>query len=326
MAMPSSGCLFFSSSPATLLLRPALPHLSLPTRRPPRPRQQISLHRRATRQGNPPGTNPAAASSQSSPATHETLTDELKWEEALPSCLLRESLPRHVAIIMDGNSRWARDKGLPVSAGHEAGYRSLKEIIRLSCLWGIRALTVFAFSSENWFRPKAEVDFLMTLFQGVLKENFDIFVREGIKVRIIGDSAKLPKPLQKLAKEIQDVTVNKTRFELIVAVSYSGRQDIVLACQKIAQKVKDRLLEPDEITESLFAQELETNHSRDFPYPDLLIRTSGELRLSNFLLWQSAYSELYFTKSNWPDFGEADYIEALQSFQRRQRRFGQRIS
>ncbi|KAJ0987877.1 hypothetical protein J5N97_006233 [Dioscorea zingiberensis] len=232
MPMLSNGYMLVPS-PATLL-RPPPPFLSLPVRRLNRPQETISLHS-AARRGKLPRTFPAAAASQSSPATHETFTDEMT-DAALPSSLLRESLPRHVAIIMDGNSRWAQARGLPISAGHEAGYRSLKEIVRLSCSWGIRVLTVFAFSSENWFRPKNEVNFLMTLFEGVLKENVGDFVRESIKVRIIGDFSKLPKSLQKLAKEVQDITENNCRFELIVAVSYSGRQEIVLACQKIAQK------------------------------------------------------------------------------------------
>ncbi|CAD5170024.1 unnamed protein product [Musa acuminata subsp. malaccensis] len=252
--------------------------------------------------------------------------EERKEEALLPPHLRPESLPRHVAVIMDGNSRWAKARGLPSSAGHEAGYRTLKKMVELSCQWGIRALTVFAFSSENWTRPKMEVDFLMTLFENVLKEGLGEFVREGIRICIIGDSSELPQSLQKLAKEVVDKTKNNTQIDLIVAISYSGRKEITQACQNIAQKVKDGLLEPEDITESHIEEELETNCIPEFPNPDLLIRTSGELRLSNFLLWQSAYTELFFTNTYWPDFGEADYIEALTSFQNRQRRFGQRIN
>ncbi|ONK76808.1 uncharacterized protein A4U43_C02F50 [Asparagus officinalis] len=250
--------------------------------------------------------------------------DELSPSSPLPSGLQRELLPKHVAVIMDGNSRWAASRGLPASAGHEVGYRSLKDIVTLSCRWGIRALTVFAFSSENWQRPKTEIDFLMMLFENVLKENITHFLREGIRICIIGDLLKLPRSLQKLAQEVEESTKNNSQFDLIVAISYSGRSDIVQACQSIGEKIKQGLLEPTEITESLIAQELETNRITNFNYPDLLIRTSGELRLSNFLLWQSAYTELYFTKVHWPDFREADYIEALSSFQMRQRRFGKR--
>ncbi|MQM02075.1 hypothetical protein Taro_034834 [Colocasia esculenta] len=242
-----------------------------------------------------------------------------------PPGLSPELIPRHVAVIMDGNSRWARNRGLPTSAGHEAGYRALKEIVRLSGSWGVKVLTVFAFSSENWLRPKTEVDFLMRLFEGVIRENLEDFKRQGIRLCIIGDSSKLPKSLQDLAKGAAEVTKENAVMEVLVAVSYSGRSDIVQACQKIAQRVRDGSLEPADITEAVIEEELETNCTINSPYPDLLIRTSGELRLSNFLLWQSAYSELYFSNSLWPDFGEAEYVEALASYQQRKRRFGQRI-
>lgn len=148
--------------------------------------------------------------------------------------------------------------------------------------------------------------------------------REGIRICVIGDSSNLPNSLQKLAREVEEATRNNSQLDLIVAVSYSGRRDIVRACQRIADKVKNKLVDPEDITELLFAQELETNCTTDYPNPDLLIRTSGELRLSNFLLWQSAYTELFFTRTQWPDFGEIEYLEALCSFQSRERRFGQR--
>ncbi|KAJ6840348.1 uncharacterized protein M6B38_310795 [Iris pallida] len=245
-------------------------------------------------------------------------------EAEIPAGLERDLLPRHVAVIMDGNSRWATARGLPASAGHEAGSRALREMVKMSGKWGISALTVYAFSTENWLRPKVEVDFLMMLFQRILKDNMNDFLRDGVRVSIIGDSSKLPKSLLKLTKEIEETTVNNSVLNLIVAISYSGRSDIVQACRKIAQKVEQGQLGPPDITESVIAQELETNCSIEYPYPDLLIRTSGEQRLSNFLLWESAYAELYFAKKHWPDFGEADYAEALLSFQGRQRRFGLR--
>ncbi|PKA50054.1 Dehydrodolichyl diphosphate synthase 2 [Apostasia shenzhenica] len=244
----------------------------------------------------------------------------------LPLGLQRDFLPRHVAVIMDGNGRWAASRGLPASAGHEAGYRALQQMVELSCKWGIRVLTVFAFSFENWLRPKPEVDFLMMLFEHVLKDSLEDFLREGIRVCIIGDTSKLPKSLQKLASELEGKMANNKRLDLIVAISYSGRTDIVQACRKIASMVKDGFLEPEDINESLVAQELETGSAASYPYPDLLIRTSGELRLSNFLLWESAYTELYFANTQWPDFGEEDYAEALRTFQKRQRRFGLRES
>ncbi|PKU63517.1 dehydrodolichyl diphosphate synthase 2 [Dendrobium catenatum] len=244
----------------------------------------------------------------------------------LPLGLCREALPKHVAVIMDGNGRWAASKGMPAAAGHEAGCRALQGMVKLSCKWGIRVLTVFAFSSENWHRPKPEVDFLMMLFENVFKSLSGDFLREGIRICIIGDSSKLPKSLQNMATELEEITRNNSRLDLIIALSYSGRTDIVQACQKIAQKVKNGILKPEDITESRVAQELDTSCAAGYAYPDLLIRTSGELRLSNFLLWELAYTELYFAQSHWPDFGEDEYAEALLAFQKRQRRFGLRTT
>ncbi|KAJ8464454.1 hypothetical protein OPV22_027006 [Ensete ventricosum] len=234
------------------------------------------------------------------------------------------------------------------------GYRALEKIIDLSSLWGIRALTVFAFSSENWrlrflrllcaeseHRRFLEVAYFegfmfamnLLLFFQKQPSTSDQTVKiykdchwEGIRVCIISDSSDLPQSLQKLVKEVVDLTKNNAQIDLIIAISYSGRRDITQACQTIAQKVKHGFLEPEDIAESHIAEELETNCIVEFPYPDLLIRTSGELRLSNFLLWQSAYTELFFTIKYWPDFGEADYMVALCSFQSRQRSFGQQVA
>ncbi|OUZ99081.1 Decaprenyl diphosphate synthase-like [Macleaya cordata] len=243
----------------------------------------------------------------------------------LPAGLRREYIPNHVAVIMDGNVRWARQRGLPSSSGHEAGIRSLRELVELCCKWGIRVLTVFAFSSDNWTRPQMEVDFLLSLFERGLEEELENFMREDIQISVIGDSSKLPISLRKLITNATETTKNNSRLQLIVAVSYSGRYDIVQACQSIAYKVKDGLIKPEDIDESLISQELETNCT-EFPYPDLLIRTSGELRMSNFMLWQLAYTELFFVNSLWPDFGEKEFAEALHSFQQRQRRYGGRNS
>uniref|UniRef100_A0ACD5YUD8 Uncharacterized protein n=1 Tax=Avena sativa TaxID=4498 RepID=A0ACD5YUD8_AVESA len=278
----------------------------------------------------------------------------LRAESVLPAGLRAESLPRHVAMVMDGNSRWARARGLPTAAGHEALKPALEEAVWLSRAWGIRALTAFAFSHENWSRPKAcvtllhspssllrsaasrssvlffcwnvqaEVDFLMDLFERLIQENVAEFVREGIRLRVIGDCTRLPVSLQKTVREAEEATSNNLQLDLILAISYSGRRDIVQACANLAHKVRDELLGPNDIDESLFADELQTNCANEFPYPDLLIRTGGEVRLSNFLMWQSAYSELFFTSTLWPDFREADYVEALIYFQGRDRRFGQR--
>ncbi|KAI3447776.1 hypothetical protein Pfo_004441 [Paulownia fortunei] len=239
----------------------------------------------------------------------------------LPPRLQRELMPSHVAIIMDGNRRWARMRGLAVGSGYDAGLKALRRLVELCCKWGISVLTVFAFSSENWSRPKVETDFLMGLFERGLRDEIEHFVRENIRISLIGDSTKLPKPLQLLLADAVETTQNNSRLHLIVAANYSGQNDVVQACQKIALKVKDGLIEPEDINEYLVEKELETNCT-DFPYPDLLIRTSGELRISNFLLWQLAYTELYFTNSFWPEFGEEEFLEALCSFQRRQRRYG----
>ncbi|KAK3409835.1 hypothetical protein EUGRSUZ_J01915 [Eucalyptus grandis] len=250
---------------------------------------------------------------------------ELVGAGGLPAGLRRDAMPRHVAVIMDGNARWARRRGLPAAAGHEAGVRSLRELIDLCREWGIGVLTVFAFSSENWVRPKAEVQFLMGLFERVIKMELENFMRDGVKICLIGDSLKLPKSLQKVFVDAEEMTKNNSRLQLIVAVSYSGKHDIVQACKTIAHKVKDGHLELEDISEGLIEQELETSCS-EYPCPDLLIRTSGELRLSNFMLWQLAYAELFFVPALWPDFGKAEFMEALLSYQQRQRRYGTRVS
>ncbi|EOA13761.1 hypothetical protein CARUB_v10026853mg [Capsella rubella] len=246
-------------------------------------------------------------------------------EETLPEELQPELMPKHVAIIMDGNGRWAKNQGLQPWDGHRAGVEALKEIVELSGKWGIQVLTVFAFSTDNWIRPRIEIDFLFSLFERSLKTEFQKLAKNNVRISIIGDSSKLPKSLLRLINEVEEVTKHNTRLQLIVAVGYSGKYDVLQACRGIAQRVKDGEIDVDEIDERLIEQELETNCT-DFPYPDLLIRTSGELRVSNFLLWQLAYTELFFAQELWPDFGRSGYIEALMSFQQRQRRFGGRKS
>ncbi|XP_075474991.1 cis-prenyltransferase 4, chloroplastic-like isoform X1 [Primulina tabacum] len=243
----------------------------------------------------------------------------------LPSGLREDSMPSHVAVIMDGNRRWARMRGLPAGSGYEAGARALRRVVDLCCKWGIRVLTVFAFSSDNWVRPKMETDFLMGLFDRGLRNELQHLIRRKVHISVIGDCTKLSKPLQVLLSEAAETTKNNSQLHLILAVNYSGQNDLVQACQNIAQKVKDGLIEPEDINKFLLERELETNCT-EFPNPDLLIRTSGELRISNFLLWQLAYTELYFTNSLWPDFGEDEFVKALRSFQQRQRRYGGRSS
>ncbi|GMI97184.1 cis-prenyltransferase 4, cis-prenyltransferase 7 [Hibiscus trionum] len=246
-------------------------------------------------------------------------------EVELPEGLSRELMPKHVAVIMDGNGRWARQKGLPASAGHEAGVKSLREMVELCGHWGIQVLTVFAFSTENWIRPKVEVDFLLSLFVRAMKSEIKSFQEYGIRISVIGDSSKLPTLLQKLIDEVEETTKNNTRLQLIVAVNYSGKYDMVQACRSIAERAKNGQIQLADINEILIEQELETKCSQ-YPYPDLLIRTSGELRVSNFLLWQLAYTELFFAQQLWPDFGKEEFVEALSSYQQRQRRYGGRHS
>ncbi|KAF7816095.1 dehydrodolichyl diphosphate synthase 2-like [Senna tora] len=240
--------------------------------------------------------------------------------EAFPAGLRSELMPKHVAVIMDGNRRWAKMRGLSASAGHEAGLRSFWRLTELCCGWGIKVLTVFWFSTQNWVRPEEEVDFLMSLFERTMNE-IEAFARKGIRISMIGEQSKLPCSLQRMMKKAEERTKENSGLHLIIAVSYSGKYDVVQACKSVAEKVKNGVVEVEDISESLIEQELETKCT-EFPYPDLLIRTSGELRLSNFLLWQLAYTELYFDPQLWPDFGKQDLLQALVSFQHRHRRYG----
>ncbi|KAL9275587.1 Cis-prenyltransferase 4, chloroplastic-like protein [Drosera capensis] len=241
----------------------------------------------------------------------------------LPAGLRRERMPRHVAVIMDGNVRWARKRGQVAAAGHEAGARALREMVESCARFGIRVLSVFAFSYDNWIRPKVEVDFLMRLFEKEIQAQMETFMREGIRILVIGDFSKLSPSLRGFIAQAEETTKDNNRLQLIIALSYSGKYDIIQACKSIAQKAKAEIIEPEDIDETLIEQELETKCS-EFPYPDLLIRTSGELRVSNFLLWQLAYTEMFFVSGLWPDFREEDFIEALRSYQLRDRRFGGR--
>lgn len=237
----------------------------------------------------------------------------------LPSDLLQTHLPQHVAVIMDGNGRWAKNRGLPRIMGHRQGVATLKEILRCCKDWGIEALTVYAFSTENWGRPLEEVQFLMTLFQSVLRRELNEMVSEGVKIRFVGDLEALPESLRAEIQRATDATSGNGGILFNVATNYGGRQEIVQACQKLALQVQAGKLDPKEITEELFALQLYTHNLRD---PDLLIRTSGELRLSNYLLWQCAYTEIYVTDVLWPDFTREVFHQALLEYQSRNRRFG----
>ncbi|XP_024356400.2 uncharacterized protein [Physcomitrium patens] len=242
----------------------------------------------------------------------------------LPEELDVSKIPKHVAIIMDGNSRWAERRGLPASMGHEAGVRSLKEVVKLANTWGIKVLSVFAFSTENWLRPKAEVDFLMLLFENVLKDELSSLAKENVRVHCMGDLTLLPDSLKNLVSALDERTKNNTGLKFCIALSYSGRNDIANACQRLAAKVEAGELSSSDITETMFEEELKTSWLGEERDPDLLIRTSEEQRISNFLLWQSAYTEFYFVDSLWPDFGVAQFKEALLTYQNRSRRFGKR--
>lgn len=231
-----------------------------------------------------------------------------------------QTLPKHIAIVMDGNGRWAQKRGLSRLEGHRAGVDSATNIVRYCGELGIPYLTLYAFSSENWKRPKDEVLGLMGILRDYLSKDSSELVEKGVHVQTIGALDRLPTPLQKAITQICDQTKSGTNLTLTLALSYGSRAEITQAAQNIARDALAHKISPENITEALFAQYLETN---SLPDPDLLIRTSGEKRLSNFLLWQLSYSELYMTPVLWPDFKRADLDDALQDYAGRQRRFGQ---
>jgi undecaprenyl diphosphate synthase len=237
----------------------------------------------------------------------------------LPTDLKRELLPQHVAVIMDGNGRWAKRQGLPRIMGHKRGVDALKDLLRCCKDWGIQALTAYAFSTENWKRPQEEVDFLMTLFQRVLRQELREMVEENVQIKFVGNLPALPRSLQQEISRSMEETKNNRAIRFSVATNYGGRQEILQACRAIAKLVQEGLIQPDEINEQLFESHLYTAGITD---PDLLIRTSGEMRLSNFLLWQMAYGEFYITDTLWPDFDRAEFHRALCAYQQRERRFG----
>jgi undecaprenyl diphosphate synthase len=227
--------------------------------------------------------------------------------------------PAHVAIIMDGNGRWAKARGLPRIAGHRRGAEAVRRSIVAATELGISYLTLFGFSSENWRRPTGEVDELMGLLRVYLRGEIAELHSQNVRVRIIGDRARLAPDIVTLIDNAEALTRDNRRLTLVVALSYGGRDDIVQAARKIAMEVAAGRLTPDAIDERLFAEYLRT---AGIPDPDLLIRTSGERRISNFLLWQSAYTELVYTDTLWPDFAKSDLEQALRDFHGRERRFG----
>jgi undecaprenyl diphosphate synthase len=229
------------------------------------------------------------------------------------------SLPKHVAIIMDGNGRWAQLRGRPRTYGHIKGARVAKKMITACAEKGLENLTLYAFSSENWLRPPMEVLFLMNLLRRYLKKETATLVKQNIRFRAIGDLAKLPADVIKAIDYATETTAQNTGMNLIFAISYGSRQEVTTAVQKLAQRVADGELKPDEIDESMIQNNLNT---AGLPDPDLIIRTSGEHRLSNFLLWQAAYAEFYFCETLWPEFSTEDLDIALLNFLKRERRFG----
>ncbi|MEH2424664.1 MAG: isoprenyl transferase [Nostoc sp.] len=237
----------------------------------------------------------------------------------LPTDLKQELLPQHVAVIMDGNGRWAKRQGLPRIMGHKRGVDALKDLLRCCQDWGIQALTAYAFSTENWKRPQEEVDFLMTLFQRVLRQELREMVEENVQIKFVGNLQDLPRSLQQEISRSMQETKDNRGIRFSVATNYGGRQEILQACQAIAKLVQQGMLQPDEINQQVFESHLYTAGITD---PDLLIRTSGEMRLSNFLLWQMAYGEIYITDALWPDFDRAEFHRALCAYQQRERRFG----
>ena len=240
-------------------------------------------------------------------------------EMNLQETINQNNLPKHLAIIMDGNGRWAKQQGFLRAIGHENGTKSVKVIIEASAKLGIEFLTLYAFSTENWNRPKLEVETLMKVLINSLKKELVTLQKNNIKLNAIGNLEKLPKSAQKELLDVIDKTKDNTQMTLTLALSYGSREELVSAVRNICSKVKNNIISIDAIDDSIINEHL---YTQNLPDVDLLIRTSGEHRISNFLLWQIAYSELYFTDILWPDFKEQDLYEAIISYQKRERRFG----
>lgn len=239
--------------------------------------------------------------------------------KTLKEQVVEKQLPRHVAIIMDGNGRWAKKKGNIRIFGHKNGVAAVRETTEAAAELGVEYLTLYAFSTENWQRPNAEVDALMRLLIQTINKETPTLLKNNVRLQTIGDTTLLPKDVQKRLAEAMDATKDNNRTVLTLALSYSARWEMIEAVRKLTKEVKNGTLQPDDITEDVFAGFLNT---ANMPDPELLIRTSGEQRLSNFLLYQLAYTELYFTPKLWPDFRKNDFYEAILTFQGRERRFG----
>ena len=240
-------------------------------------------------------------------------------EERLRALILPAPLPKHVAIIMDGNGRWASGRHLPRIAGHREGILAVEEIITVAQEMGVDFLTLYAFSNENWYRPTLEVTQLMRLLGLYLKKGLDNLMANKVRLMAIGRLDRLPKPVIRLLRSVEEKTQHNRGMTLILALSYSGRAELVDAARALYNDIQNKTIEIDALSEELFASYL---YARSIPDPDLMIRTSGEVRISNFFLWQLAYTELYFTKTLWPDFRRRAFLMALLDYQSRERRFG----
>jgi len=230
-----------------------------------------------------------------------------------------DKIPQHVAIVMDGNGRWAKERGKERTYGHIQGVESVRTILKAARIRGVKYLTMYVFSTENWGRPKEEVDMLMELFCKSVINEIGELKREGVRVKMIGDRSTIPAKVLEHVDIIEHETRGNDTINLIFAMNYSSRQEIANACRELADMSRTGKIDPTHITPDIFSNYLYTD---SLPDPDLIIRTGGERRLSNFLLWQGAYSELYFTKTYWPDFGEKELDEALSDYASRERRFG----
>ena len=234
-----------------------------------------------------------------------------------PCHTVASHLPKHIAIIMDGNGRWAKARGLDRSMGHQQGVVAVREITTACSNLGIDFLTLYTFSTENWNRPEAEVAALMSLILTSLEE--ELFMKNNVRLRIIGELSRVPDIVKTSIRGLEERTAKNTGLTMVIALSYSSRMELTDTMQRIAQKVADGEIKPEDITEETSSKNLFTSF---MPDPDLLIRTGGEIRLSNYLLWQSAYTELYFCDTFWPDFHEEDLMKAIECFQQRERRYG----
>lgn len=232
---------------------------------------------------------------------------------------MQNDIPKHIAIIMDGNGRWAEAKGQPRIKGHEIGAKRVEEITEAAAKRGVSYLTLYAFSKENWKRPQNEIDFLMQLLSFHLESKIDAMLKDNIIFNVIGEISDLPEMLQKKIKQVMERTKKNTGLTLTFALSYSSRFEITRACRLISEKIKKGELNPEDLSENTISENL---YTVGMPDPDLLIRTSGEMRISNFLLWQISYSELYVTDKLWPEFTEYEFGKAIEEYGKRERRFG----